>query len=251
MPTYHLFIFDSFPTGKRILADGQIKMIHTDLSTELTYTGQALGNEFETYQVIHPSRVHFKGTPYHHKDVLDEVTERHRFAAYVNKKESLLITNYNKIISNEAIKRLNTCFPSAHIRRPHINLNALLPDFKALIGSYFRDIQIPHLRSSALFGADVDQADFYRIMSTLGQLSAVMAIIPIKDEDYRALITREYSITLWDNLTEDMTLSTLLNLRNILDRALIDDKTTLSKEDNRSEEIEDVLALALDLDSVT
>lgn len=229
MSSYSFYRFDLFPEEKTLTTDPQIELQHTEIKTEFEFSQITSKGHFERYNVKHFTRVKFKGIPYYHKEAIDEVTELHRFNAYVSREKNLLLVKYGKAVSDEVASRLNNKYPKTKIKRLKLNLKKLLPKFRTLIGSYFKNIQIPHLKSTALFGPDVDESEFYKIVDKLGDLSAVIVIVDYNKEDHNILISKDYTVRFYKDFTEDLEIDFLLFLKNILDEAIEEEEVPAEK----------------------
>jgi len=220
MSSYSFYKFESFPEEKSLTTDPQIELQYTEIKTEFEFSQITSKGDFDRYNVKHFTRVKFKGIPYHYKEAIDEVTELHRFNAYVNREMNLLLIKYGKAVSDEVISRFNKKFPKVKIKRLKLNLKKLLPKFRTLIGSYFKNIQVPHLKSTALFGPGVDESQFYKMIDKLGDLSAVIVIVDYNNEDHNILISKDYTVRFYKEYIEDFEIDFLLSLKNVLDEAI-------------------------------
>lgn len=229
MSSYSFYIFDLFPEEKTLTTDPQIELQHTEIKTEFEFSQITSKGHFERYNVKHFTRVKFKGIPYYHKEAIDEVTELHRFNAYVSREKNLLLVKYGKAVSDEVASRLNNKYSKAKIKRLKLNLKKLLPKFRTLIGSYFKNIQVPHLKSTALFGPGVDESEFYRMIDVLGDLSAVIVIVNYNNEDHNVLISKDYTIRFYKDFPEDFEIDFLLSLKNVLDEAIEEEEVSTTE----------------------
>lgn len=200
MRSYSLFDVSEFPGAGEFETDPQIEQVHTEKTTIFSHAGH-LDVGFHEYTVQHYSRVKFRGTPFHRQERLDEVTEKNVFSAYLHRDRDYLLVRYAKDVANEVADRLDEAEFGTNTNRPNLNLRSFVRNHAGgLSGSYFREMQVPHVRSSSLFGSHVEESDYFQEMEDLGSLSAVLVTIPHDDDEHKLLISSDYGVGFYEEL---------------------------------------------------
>ena len=237
MQSYSMFSFKSFPEKTVIIAEEQRFILdYTTQTTEIKYSHDV--NDFKKYEVSHYHEVSFIGTPYSHGRQIDEVTELHKFDAYVHQRLKIMLMKYNKRICNAAVKRLNITKPELQIKRQQLDLKSLIPEFRTLHGTYFRDIQIPNVNSSAIFGPDVDKSSLFQMLEKLGSISAISTRIDLGGVEHKVTISKDYTITILSKYSEAEQLKIVMFLKSILDKAILATPADLANSRNDVEDLE-------------
>jgi len=220
MQSYSIFTFECFPERANIETTTQINALgYTPLVTKFEYSHD-VGN-FEKYNVRHFQEVKFTGTPYSHGDRIDEVTELYTFDAYIQRQLQMLLMRYNKKISNTAVKRLSNDNPQFRFERQQLDLKRLIQEFKTVYGTYFRNIQVPNVRSGALFGPDVDRSQLFRHLKSIGSISHIRTVVDLEGIEYNVGISSDYTITIYASYSEREELKVIQFLKDILDKGVL------------------------------
>lgn len=217
MHSYSLYDVEKFPESPAFQTNPQLEQIHTPQTTTCRQVGH-LNIGFIEYDVQHFTRIRFRGIPYYHNEPIDEVVEKHTFPAFLHERRSFLLMRYGKGVCDEAAKRLNKLEAGTKVYRPELDLKELVKEVHGLWGTYFRDLEVPHLRSAALFGPNVDEGEFWDTFSKLGKVTAILTQIIHDGEPHKLMITHEYGVIFYRELTDAAELSVLLELKPILDR---------------------------------
>lgn len=220
MRAYSLFDVVSFPTAERFDTSLQTDHTYTVENTSFARVGDICG-QFHAYQVEHVSQVHFRGFPYHHGERLDEVSEKHLFDAYLHHDRSFLLMQYARKIGREAAKRLQNLEARTCATGPSLDVLKLVDEFPHLYGTYFRDVQSPTVKSSALFGADVDGSEFYRAFREQAKLSAIITEVEHEGISHKLLITSAYGIGFYKPIPPATELTIIAKLKPMLDECRI------------------------------
>lgn len=237
MPSYSIFSFRAFPEKTTIVAEEQRFVLdYTTQTTEIKYLHDV--NNFEKSEVSHYQEVSFTGTPYSHGERIDEVTELHKFDAYIHQCLKIMLMKHKKKICDVAVKRLNIAKPELQIKRQKLDLKTLIPEFRTLHGTYFRDIQIPNVNSSAIFGTDVDKSSLFQTLEKLGSISAIRTKIDLKGVEHKVIISKDYTITILSKYSESEELKIVLSLKSILDKAILATPADLANSHNDAGDLE-------------
>ena len=200
MHSYSLFDAEGFPPNG-FHTNPQLEAMHSPQNTEVRRVGSLDVIGFSEYEVRHFTRVRFRGTPYYHQDPIDEVTERHTFAAFLKSDGSYLLMKYGKDVCIEASQRIAQMNSGVRISRPYLNLREFVGSFRGdLSGTYFRDIHVQNLRSGALFGPQVQESEFYAMFEQLGEVSAVIVTLEHDGEPQKVMVTSRYGIAFYKDL---------------------------------------------------
>jgi hypothetical protein len=212
--------FDKFPEEPSFETDPQRELEYTEVSTRFERRIQV--DNFVRYHVQHTTRLSFRGIPLSHKEQLDEVTELHRFYAYKHQVLKFLVLNYTRQACKEVVTRLKRQFPGYGWGQDRFDLKALLAELQYSCGAYFRDIRLPHVSSSAVFGPHVDRAELFQMLGTLGSQSAVMTEFLHEKEKHKVLISSDGGLFFYKDLTEEIVLPMVLRLKtDFLDKVLM------------------------------
>lgn len=222
MRAYSYFSLDRFPAEPTFETQTQQELVWTAETTQFRHVGD-LDCGFHEYAVRHFSRVRFRGTPYHHSERIEEVTEAHDFEAYVRSDRSFILMRYGKKVSQEAAKRLRLLEPPVNATKQRLDLKALirLAHFQHLYGTYFSNMQVPNLKSSAMFGPDVNDNEFFDTFNRLGELSAIITEVDHDGVAHRIMITQDFGIGFYKDGPAATQLEAVLRIKPYLDEVTI------------------------------
>ena len=139
---------------------------------------------------------------------------------------------YSKKICNAAVKRLNITKPELEIKRQQLDLKSLIPEFRTLHGTYFRDIQIPNVNSGAIFGTDIDRSSLFQTLEKLGSISAISTKIDLDGIEHKIMISADYTITILSKYSESEELKIIMFLKPILDNSILATTADLANSHN-------------------
>lgn len=236
MRAYSLFDVVNFPAADRFETNLQTDHTFTVESTRFTRVGDICGR-FHAYEVEHVSQVHFRGFPYHHGERLDEVSEKHIFDAYLHHDRSFLLMQYSRRVSREAARRLHALETNTTASAPSLDVLKLVDEFPHLYGTYFRDVQSPTVKSSALFGADVDGSEYYKAFRQQAKLSAVITEVEHEGVSHKVLISSAYGVGFYKPVPAATELSVIARLKPILDKYRIAPERDGEAIDPEAEEV--------------
>ena len=225
MRAYSLYDLVNFPDSSEFSTTLQTDHTYTVENTRFLRTGTVNGI-FTVYRVEHISPVRFRGLPFHHGEQLDEVSEKHSFDAYVDETRSYMLMQYSRKVSREAARRLAKLETRTLATAPSLDMARAATEFPRLFGSYFRDVQSTTVKSSALFGPDVDTSEFYKSFASQAKLSAVIADFDLGSETHKILVTAAYGIGFYRPLSQSTELAVIQALKPMLDRFRIQSEKT-------------------------
>jgi len=217
MSSYSLFKFEYFPEKAKFETVEQGKQ--TELTTQVNFLDNITDLEehiFEKYEVNHFQKVNFIGIPYSGGEQIEEVTELHNFDSYVQRQFKILLMKYRKKIADIAVKRINTDNANFKIERQQLDLKKLLKNFSTIYGTYFRDIQLPNVSSSSIYGKDVDASRLFTYFESIGSISNFRTKIDMEGIEYSIGISRDYTITIYSRCREIVALKLILFLKKYL-----------------------------------
>jgi hypothetical protein len=236
MRAYSLFDVTNFPTAERFNTNLQIDHTYTVDNTSFARTGDICG-QFTAYAVQHVNQVHFRGFPYHHGEMLDEVSEKHMFEAFLHHNRDFLLIQYSRKISREAAKRLAKLEEKTRAVGPTLDVLKLVEEFPHLYGTYFRDVQSAGVKSSALFGADVDSSEFYKTFREMAKLSAIITEAEHAGVNHKLLITSNYGIGFYKPVDSATELTVIGKLKPTLDKYRVAVEPEKESLDDDTEEV--------------
>lgn len=230
MRAYSLFDVTKFPTKDSFSTNLQTDHTYTVDTTSFRRVGDICG-QFSTYSVEHVSKVHFRGLPYHHGDRLDEVSEKHMFEAFLHHGRDFLLMQYGRKISREAAKRLEKLEEKTVACQPTLDVLRLADEFSNQYGAYFREVQSANVKSSALFGAHVDNSEFYRTFREMAKLSAIITEAELEGTSHKLLITSAYGIGFYKQVDTATELGLIAKLKPTLDKYRVVEEAKKEEDD--------------------
>lgn len=169
-----------------------------DFLTRLKYPGRAQGKQFTEYV-----------SPY-------------SFPVYVDRNESpgspILIVRTKALVAEDFIKRMNKLEEFNALER-QVDFTALRPQLRTITAGWFGDVQAANLRSTGMYGPNVDRSDEWIHLETIGTLRALSGPYAYNGSTFYMSITQKGGIVLSNAFDDEiMPLDIALDIkRRLLD----------------------------------
>ena len=192
--------------------------------TILKRTGASGPLAFERYEVTHENwwsrMVRFEG------ELRNRVVVRHSFMVYVHRSSGFILANCNDKLCDGFLRRLQGHVNGLRYASRTTDLKLIHSKLESQVrGVWWGDLQIPGVRSAALYGPAVDGSSEWQHYQTHGVLSALSVEYGIDNLYHKLQFSRKGSYVIYGDLQEELALALALRIEDF-----IRDAVTLSEE---------------------
>jgi hypothetical protein len=191
-----------------------------DVTTELTFRGQAEGGLFERFELVH--QVERDLDAIFEQRPVKRLIEVHHLTAYYHRRNGyVLVTGGRKEEARAAFRRLAHSDTRLTAVVPNIDLTTLTT-LGHTTGGWFGKLQIAEVDTAGIFGgvSVVDSAEWERY-SEKGEVSALYSQVTDSAGAVRTIVlTRERVIALMKDMGEEENLAFVAHVQELIDQAV-------------------------------
>jgi hypothetical protein len=217
---YRIIEFPSWELGKSFETQHQ-ETLFNDVDetpkTVVTYVGLADNANFKKYHVLHETYQKIRGR-YQSKPINGYIAQV-EFHLYNNPTEGVLLIDTQRTLCREMVNRLENSNTEFLVQPEEIDLIKLGGDLRERIrGGWFGDLKIADVSTIGMFGSTVGESDEWQRFEQMGRLNAIDLDLELSGMELLVKIMSNRGIVVFENLSESLSLKTLLGIQKELNK---------------------------------